>query len=116
MDDLKSSLDNIQLHLEKRVEKVEHKQDTLQREQRSTRVKVDQLATKQDDLQQQQGSTTAKLEQLAINQEVLHQEVASTGVKVDHVEQRVTELESQEKCSAPETISFGEFLILIFYL
>jgi chromosome segregation ATPase len=143
-NDLKICLEKFQSHLqalEKRVEKVEHEYDTLQHEQRSTSVKVDQLATKLDDLannqevrQQEHGSTAVKLEQeqgfiavkvnqLTSDQEVLHQEMASTGVRMDHVErsqeaveQRVTELESQEKCNAPKTISYGEFYISIFYL
>ncbi len=118
-NDVKISLDNIQLYLrgfEKRVENVEQKVDTLQHQHRSTSVQL-------DDLQQQQSSTTAKLDQQAINQEVLHQEHASTTVKMDHlsrsheaVQQRVAELESQGNCSDPQTFSYCEFSILICYL
>ncbi len=57
-----------------------------------------------------------RVEKVEHEYDTLHQEMASTAVRMDHVErsqeaveQRITEIESQEKCNVPKTISYGEF-------
>ena len=108
--------------------------DVLHQEQSSTAVKVDNLATNQDVLQHEMGTlhqehscTAVKVDNLATNQDVLqhemdtlHQEQSSTAVKLDQLQsshkaslQRVTDLESQNNCSVPVTISYGKYKLHI---
>ena len=112
----------------------QHEMDTLHQEHRSTAVKVDNLATNQnvlqhemDTLHQEHSSTAVKVDNLATKQDVLqhemdtlHQEHSSTAVKLDQLQssheaslQRVTDLESQNNCSVPVTISYGKYKLHI---
>ena len=135
--ELTTSQNLLQLHqssLSANVNVVQREIDVLHQEQSSTAAKVDNLATNQDVLQhkmdtlhQEQGSTAVKLDNLVTNQDVLqhemdtlHQEQSSTAVKLDQLQnshkaslQRVTDLESQNNCSVPVTISYGNYKLHI---
>ena len=113
---------------------LQHQVDTLHQEHSCTAVKVDNLATNQDVLQHEMGTlhqehscTAVKVDNLATNQDVLqhemdtlHKEQSSTAVKLDQLQsshkaslQRVTDLESQNNCSVPVTISYGKYKLHI---
>ena len=124
---LKMMINKVQLYLpemEKRLEKIEHGQDILTKEQSFTSAKAvhltsslevleQKLIANQEVLQQEQISTSVKVDQLITNQDVLQQVQSSTTLKVEQlqsdqesVQNRVAELEIQKNRNVSQTFLY----------
>ena len=70
--------------------------------------------------QEYKSSLSANVNVVQREVDVLHQELSSTAVKLDQLQsshkaslQRITDLESQNNCSVPVTISYGKYKLHI---